>query len=87
MADALASPGALADIAPTNNTRGGEMTGRFTPIAALLIAIAVGVAAWGVAKLFGRKRRDADPVTRIDPVGPATRIDPAAASDIGVHRS
>lgn len=63
------------------------MMGRFTPLGALLIAVAVGVAAWGLAKLFGRRRREADPVTRIDPVGPATRIDPVAASDSGVPRS
>ena len=59
------------------------MTGRFAPFTALLIAVAVGGAIWGVAKLFGRMRQETDPVTRIDPVGPATRVDPAAAGEFG----
>lgn len=63
---------------------------------AKVIVVAVGGAAWGVAKLFGRKRPDAGPATRIDPDGPATRMDPAgpttridpvAASEFGTPKS
>ncbi|WP_427914444.1 hypothetical protein ACPWT1_05795 [Ramlibacter sp. MMS24-I3-19] len=69
------------------------MTGRFE----LLIAVAAAaVVVWGLAKLFGRRRPEASPATRIDPDGPATwmeadgpatRIDPVAASDFGAPRS
>lgn len=43
---------------------------------AKVIVVAVGGAAWGVAKLFGRKRPE-----------PATRIDPVAATDFGGPKS
>lgn len=67
------------------------MTGRFR----LFVAAVVG-AAQGVANLFGRRRPDAGPATRIDPDGPATRmdpdgpatrIDPVVVGDFGAPRS